>query len=450
MKKIMIRAHMSPFNTRDTSSILRNDSVGTNIGNLVYINSIIRALMTEDTQIDTFNTRTDLTPEFIRRINGEYSCVILPFANAFRISFEGELRAITNFIKKLNVPCIVIGVGTSTVFQKDLTEHHTFDEAVREFVRAVLDKSAVLGTRGEYTSAYLSHLGFKEGSEHRVIGCPSMFWYGEELPQIRKKELTKDSAVSVNWKIDLPDPLHHFIQKSIACFENFQYVPQITDEIRLMYYGMPFPEGKYKRIPDGYPCVADHPWYRSDRARSFVDVLTWMEYMKEKDFSFGSRIHGNIVPLLTGTPSFVISSDYRIEELARYHNIPHIDYRELQETDTIFRFYENADYDRVQKGHKERFENYRKFLEENGLEHTYDIRDGLRPYDRKMQTIPRNPALRPFFSVPVSEQCERLAECGGTYMRLQGKYDKLKPLEMLLEQYHINKGLKRAFQRLHR
>ena len=118
MKKIMIRAHMSPFNTRDTSSILRNDSVGTNIGNLVYINSIIRALMTEDTQIDTFNTRTDLTPEFIRRINGEYSCVILPFANAFRISFEGELRAITNFIKKLNVPCIVIGVGTSTVFQR--------------------------------------------------------------------------------------------------------------------------------------------------------------------------------------------------------------------------------------------------------------------------------------------------------------------------------------------
>ena len=106
MKKILIRAHMSPFDNWDAQSVLRDDKIGTNAGNMIFINSIMRALMTEDVQIDVFNTRRDLTDENVRRINAEYSCVIFPFANAFRPSFQWELQTITKFIKKLKVPCL--------------------------------------------------------------------------------------------------------------------------------------------------------------------------------------------------------------------------------------------------------------------------------------------------------------------------------------------------------
>ena len=69
MKKILIRAHMSPFDNWDAQSVLRDDKIGTNAGNMIFINSIMRALMTEDVQIDVFNTRRDLTDENVRRIN---------------------------------------------------------------------------------------------------------------------------------------------------------------------------------------------------------------------------------------------------------------------------------------------------------------------------------------------------------------------------------------------
>lgn len=434
MKKILIRAHMSPFDNCDAAGVLQHDKIGTNAGNMIFINSIMRALMTEDTQIDTFNTRRDLTAENLERINAEYSCVVMPFANAFRPSFQWELQTITRFVKKLKIPCVVVGAGVSATFQNPLKEKNSFDETVKEFVKAILDKSAVLGTRGEETSAYLTRLGFRGESHHRVIGCPSMFWYGEKLPEIEKKKLTKDSTVSVNWKIDLPEPIHAFMRSNAAQFENFHYVPQITDEIRLMYYGTPLPEGKYKKITDQYPSQSCHPWYLQDRARAFINVQSWLEYLRGKDLSFGSRIHGNIAALLAGTPGYVIVSDYRISELVRYHNIPHINYQDLKETDTIFTLYEKADYTRLQEGHKERFENYRGFLEENGLEHTFAMEpSALRPYDRKIQELSLQPALRPFFSVSPQEQAGRLAELQRGRETLRQKYEELKSLVMLLK-----------------
>lgn len=434
MKKILIRAHMSPFDNWDAASVLQHDMIGTNAGNMIFINSIIRVLMTEDVQIDIFNTRRDLTAENLERINAEYSCVVMPFANAFRPSFQWELQTITRFVKKLKIPCVVAGAGVSATFLKPLKDKNSFDETVKEFVRAILDKSAVLGTRGEETSAYLSRLGFKEGSDHRVIGCPSMFWYGETLPEIEKKELTKSSPVSVNWKIDLPEQIHAFMRNNVARFEDFQYVPQITDEIRLMYYGTPLPEGKYKKITEQYPCTSCHPWYVQDRARAFINVPSWFAYLREKDFSFGSRIHGNIAALLAGIPGYVIVSDYRILELVRYHHIPHTDFRDLKEGDTIFSLYEKADYTRLYDGHKERFENYKHFLEENGLEHTYGMEpSALRPYDRKMNGLQLQPELKPFFAVSVEEQARRLAELQRGREELRQKYEEVKSLEMLLK-----------------
>lgn len=451
MKKILIRAHMSPFDNWDAQSVLRDDKIGTNAGNMIFINSIMRALMTEDVQIDVFNTRRDLTDENVRRINVEYSCVIFPFANAFRPSFQWELQTITKFINKLKVPCIVIGVGISATFANPLKEKNSFDETVKEFVKTILDKSAVVGTRGEETSAYLTRLGFREGTHHRVIGCPSMFWNGDKLPEIKKKELNGKSSVSVNWKIDLPEPIHAFMRSNVKQFEDFTYVPQITDEIRLMYYGTPFPEGKYKKITEGYPAQSCHPWYMQDRARAFVNVQSWVGYLREKDFSFGSRIHGNIAALLAGTPAYVIVSDYRISELVRYHNIPHINYQDLKEEDNIFTLYDKADYTRLYDGHRERFENYRGFLEENGLAHTFDMgADETRPYDRKLQELSLQPALQPFFSVPAQEQARRLSEAWQDREMLRKQYEEVKSLEMLLKLRRMDTYVKWILKKLGR
>lgn len=475
MKKILIRAHMSPFDNWNAEQVLKHDRVGTNAGNMIFTNSLMRTLMTEDVQIDTFNTRRDLTPENLERINSEYSCVVLPFANAFRTTFQRELQSITKFVKQLKIPCVVAGIGVSASFANPLKEKNSFDDAAKDFLKVILDKSALIGTRGEVTGEYLKKLGFQEESHYRVIGCPSMYWYGEQLPYIEKHELTSQSPVSVNWKIDLPEPIHVFMRENMAKFENIQYVPQIMDEMRLMYYGTPFPSGKYKKITENYPSRPDHPLYTGGKAVSFINPQTWFAYMQEKQFSFGSRIHGNITALLSGTPSYVIVSDYRISELVEYHNIPHINFQDLKEGDDIFSLYEKADYSKLYDGHQKRFENYIQFLEKNGLDHIFkenryqagfasaqnsvevvsgaipaedvEVRAAsqeplLCPYDRKMVSMDLQPALYPFFSVPVEEQARRLMEVQKAYTALQRRFDDVKSLETILKLYRMDKGVK--------
>lgn len=447
MKKILVRGHMSPFDNLDAATVLHNDLLGTNAGNQIFLNSVIRTLMTEDTQIDTFNTERDLNEENLEWINSEYDCMVLPFANAFRPTYQRDLEKITQFVKKLKIPCVVVGIGTSAGLKGGIKSSYPFDDAVKGFVKAILDKSAVIGTRGQVTSDYLTRLGFKEGSEHRVIGCPSMFYYGEDLPRIEKVELTPDSKVSINWKMDIPKEIHWFMRANYPSFKNLCYVPQVTDEIRLMYYGIPFPEGKYV-IPRQYPGRADHPWYCAGSGRAFINLPSWIEYMKERDFSFGTRIHGNIAALMAGTPAYIIVPDYRISELAKYHEIPHIEYKALQEGDTIFSLYEKADYTGFNNGHRARFRNYVDFLEENGLDHVFKGgTSGTTPYDRKMSKITLQPALKPFVAVSSKEQAQRLRELQQRYLELREKYMELKPLERYLPFHQGAKGIKNFFMR---
>ena len=50
--------------------------------------------------------------------------------------------------------------------------------ATKKFVRAVLNTTASIGVRGEFTFNYLRSLGFSS-KEVDVIGCLSMFLYGD-------------------------------------------------------------------------------------------------------------------------------------------------------------------------------------------------------------------------------------------------------------------------------
>ena len=54
-----------------------------------------------------------------------------------------------------------------------------------------------------------------------------------------------------------------------------------------------------------------------------VNVPSWLEHLAGFDFSYGTRIHGNIAAILAGTPAYVLAHDSRTAELADFHAIPH-------------------------------------------------------------------------------------------------------------------------------
>jgi len=409
MKKILLRAGMSPLVDYDPTKVIIGNLFGNNIGNMLFQSSVSRVLMRGKVMIDTLHTKRPFTDEDVRMINATYSCLVLPFANAFRRGFVDELNNTTALINKLKIPCVVVGVGAQAELGKEL-DVKELNEAVTDFMKAVLKKSAIVGLRGEFTADYLKKLGFQEERDFTVIGCPSFYMFGKKLPEMEVKDLTPDSKVSMNSKICLPQKFHDFMYRSSQALPEHYYVPQVIEEISRIFAGRPYPKDFVKRIPNHFPENFLSPIYTSGRGLCFTNMPSWLEFLKGKDFSFGSRIHGNIASILAGTPCLVIVSDRRIKELVDYHNIPHIMMGDLTEKTNIFDLYDKADFAALKRGHEERFNHYLDFLHTNGLKTIFDgdVQYDVVPFDKKLGKIKFSAPTVAFSALSPEQQLKRL------------------------------------------
>lgn len=412
MKKILLRAGMSPLIDYDPTKVIIGNMFGNNIGNMLFQSGVSRTLMRGKVMIDTLHTKRAFTDKDVNMINETYSCLVLPFANAFRRGFVDELNNTTLLINKLKIPCVVIGVGAQAELGKEL-DAEELNEAVTNFMKAVLKKSAMVGIRGEFTADYLKKLGFQEERDFTVIGCPSLYMYGKELPEMEVKELTPDSKVSMNSKINgRPQKFHDFMYRSSQALKNHYYVPQVIEEINRVFMGRPYPKGFVKKIPNHFPADFLAPVYTSGRGVCFTNMPSWLEFLKEKDLSFGCRIHGNIAAILAGTPCIVVAADRRIKELVDYHNIPHIMMGDITEKTSIFDLYEKADFTELKRGHEERFNHYLDFLHANGLQTIFDddVQYDIVPFDKKLGKIEFSAPTLAFSALSPEQQLKRMGE----------------------------------------
>jgi hypothetical protein len=149
--------------------------IGGNCGNLLFINAVVRALMTDEhTEFYPTYYRADFSQAEIEFANETFDGFILPMADAFRDDNIQYLEGLTRFIERLKIPCYVIGVGLRAPYEPDLMKKRKSDSTVFNFVKAVLDHSTMIGVRGEVTGEYLNKLGFKQEKDYTVIGCPSV------------------------------------------------------------------------------------------------------------------------------------------------------------------------------------------------------------------------------------------------------------------------------------
>ncbi|MDN6572555.1 MAG: polysaccharide pyruvyl transferase family protein, partial [Staphylococcus equorum] len=237
MKKILVRAGMSPLDTFGADEIIKRNAIGNNVGNLIYAFSIFRNLSTYNVKLVPDYYRVN--PADAEKINQTYDSYVLPLANAIRPGFIPTLRKYTDLIEKLTIPVIVIGMGMAFPYEPNVKQERPFDNDVRKFVSAVLEKSNILGLRGQITSDYLSHLGFKEGRDHMVIGCPSMYTFGNNI-NIRDLDLNSNSFISINMTPKADQKALKFLSSLSREYKNLEFIPQDLDEMILTYSGAPF------------------------------------------------------------------------------------------------------------------------------------------------------------------------------------------------------------------
>lgn len=407
-KKILIRASVSPFKVHKPIDVICQKVIGNNTGNLLFAYSMTRTLYTEDTEIDFLADKEvahgNVKAEYI---NENYDFLVLPMANSFRKQFMQCMGKWTDIIEKLTIPVVVTGIGIQMPYEPDVTEKHVYDECAKRFITAVLNHSASVGVRGTITESYLKHLGFS-GNNIDVTGCPSFEMFGPGLPIREKKPLTKDSSVCVTGSVSNPVNFKEFMIRNRKVLPNYYFMPQFVDDLKLMYLGVPLPPTKDSQTL--YPHLINDEVFVNDKARFFINFPSILEFNKDIDFNYGTRIHGAVGSILSGVPSFLFPTDARIRELAEYHNVPNMPASLVDENTDIFDIYEKTDFSQVNVGHEERFWHFVDFLNNNGLPHIYlDKGRTTVPFDEKIKDIEFEGPIHSLTTCSREEMIERIS-----------------------------------------
>lgn len=428
MKRLLVRSGKLPFQPYPVIESLDRNYNMTNVGNLLFQAAFIRHVYRPDLyQIDTVQNPG---PEEIKRINECYGAFYIPLANAFRPDFSRHLDRLTQLVSQLTIPVVVVGVGVQAE-QDPMTELEPIHLQVREFCAAVLDRSQSIGVRGQFTAEYLDRLGVNRVD---VIGCPSMFYFGRDIPAPRVPQRFSDAAVAFNWGFDNHAILGAgalLLEQLLTTQRSVTYYSQVDNEAKAFLYS-------------GDPCGYVQAMCGVDRlALEFpADVHLWLRSLAANDFSIGSRIHGTVASLLAGLPALLLTHDCRVTELARYFHLPSIPLAELSRPGfDLARVLQETAWDSFLGVHEQRLSTYVSFLERNGIHHNFDAVGALddTPYNTELSTFRFPSSLNSgelnwdFVRGLLADQRRSLADVKG---RMNDLRRRLTALESLLRQGH--------------
>lgn len=402
--KILMRMGMSPFDNCSLYDVIAKDLIGSNAGNMLFPYSIMNNIYQNGMTIDPYIAGNEADA---RWINENYDMFLIPLANAFRNDYIVQLQGITKLIRKLNIPCIVIGVGMQADYEPHIEEPRRFDAPVLDFCKAVLEKSESIGVRGEITARYLTRLGVP-ANRITIIGCPSMFMYGEFLPMKKPLNLTKETKISICYAGRNNPNFFDFLEIVKEQYPNYCYILQKTYELKMLYAGDPVP--KEFVLHKHYVSTPDSRSFISNKMRMFINVPSWINFLSQMDMGIGNCIHGSVASVLSGNPTLVFAFDSRIRELAEFHKIPLRKITDASGDTTLESIIENIDFSSVLEGHKERYHNFVNFLKANHVQpvtNKYGIRTDFEK--RILQLSLNNPeGVTPYYTLPLEKQKEQL------------------------------------------
>lgn len=166
-------------------------------------------------------------------------------------------------------------------------------------------------TRGDFTARVAKRAGLMKP---KSIGCPSLMintdpFHGRILADRYAKLHDRIGDNSLKVAVTLtsfpkrPDNLWHTIVRGISQrYPNaLFYVQTKWDVLHLQECGVSF-----------------------NRTRYYNSLPDWLEGLKDREVSFGPRIHGGMASIAAGIPTVVMAPDYRVLELVKKMRIPYI------------------------------------------------------------------------------------------------------------------------------
>ncbi len=356
------RLGMSDFRPTDYTTLAERarkelDGKIPNFGNKVWLQGLISAISTPENTYEY--GYENLSADYINR---NFDCVLLPLANCFHKGWIQYLEKRTSYIQKIKIPVYVIACGIQAESYDEIDGLvEDLKEPATKFIKSVYDTGGEFALRGYFTQEFFHRLGFKDAV---VTGCPSLFQMGRDLSISNDKVSESDFTATINGTFKLPITYKNTKSSDFICqdkYGKFLYDPEYIKNNpftlrRVLKY---VKRGDY----DFVKALADN------RIKLFADTQQWMSYYVQNDvnFSFGSRIHGTIMPILSGVPSLCYTMDARTREMTEFFDIPHVvPSKNLKKRD-LYDWYLETDYTNFNKNFPGKFDDFESFLRKCGL-----------------------------------------------------------------------------------
>lgn len=328
-----------------------------NAGNLAFNSAIEQYLIQSNTYFESNVHNLDYDKY------RNYSFAIQCPGNFFSKRSIKKIDHFTEKYKKLGIPIYVLSVGIQEENSCNLKELvQTIREPVKRYVDTIYESGGELTLRGYITKEVLDSI--VPDNTAYVLGCISMYQNGRnfrvDTPNIAKEDFT----FSLNGKIDI---LSEKIIKRSCKKYNHTFVDQ--DMFGDILYG------NYNDIDINFINTLKYVRRFSykglielsrNNLKLFYDLPIWKQYLSKYNLSFGSRIHGNIISLLSGTPAMVYKSDLRVQEIADYFSIPSIG-NDINKYEDLYELYKNLDYSHFNEKYQNHYDEFINFMNKIGL-----------------------------------------------------------------------------------
>ena len=315
--------------------------LGNNTGNLVFIRAlkdIFHPVMIPlwDVTSDTFRDRADITHYITTEL--------------IWLTPNQTYPHVWTMLKRIgDKPLVPISVGVQSMARNvDITLHPDTVKLLR-----TMAERAVLGVRGEYTAAVLEKNGIVN---FRIIGCPSLYQGMNEKFRVEKKPFDPAMRACCNFRTfygTLSDPERQFL--TFCANRDLGFVEQ--NAFQLTLENCCGDEYQFRYLQD---------WLKR-QMHVFFHIEDWLAWVRQYDFSLGSRFHGNVIAITSGIPALTMVVDSRMDEMTRLFRLPTLPMENFRLEKPLEYYYDLADYTDFNKAYPERMRVFRDFLQRNGL-----------------------------------------------------------------------------------
>jgi hypothetical protein len=326
-------------------------------------------------------------------------------------SFEGDhfpYETATKFIEELKIPFVSVTESIqSRNYEYDSQLHKRLPAKVVHYLKAIGEKSAVVGARGHYSAEVLSRLGI---TNVQAIGCPSLYINGPCLrPELLKKrsfkEITRIAVAYSNYQMSSNSRISDILK--LAAANDYFYVEQTANIVfKMLYYPESIQESDVQKAIKLYGgrggLESIRIIYQRKRLRYFTNYANWSSFFTGIEFAFGARMHGLTPAVHNGVPALFVAHDCRLREMCEFFSLPFVAEKDMTLEPRVL--YGMAEYDKASATYPRLYRQFLAFLTKNGISPNCD--EALQP----IPDVDAGPAdsveqeLNPIYSDNVSQR----------------------------------------------